>query len=122
MPTSENKFKVRMVRTPNSEEESIFIVLDKFLPFDIENDTYFLGCKLYNIFPSFGRSRRDGETLDEDLCLRGLGFDPISRDEEDVFELPTIREYTRFMELLQKEGYVWNKKKDTLTKNGRLVG
>lgn len=122
MPTSENKFKVRMVRTPNSEEESIFIVLDKFLPFDIENDTYFLGCKLYTIFLGFGRSRRDGETLDEDLRLRGLGFYPISRDEEDVFELPTIREYTRFMELLQKEGYVWNKKKDTLTKNGRLVG
>jgi hypothetical protein len=122
MSTNENKLKVRMIRTPNREEESIFIVLDKFLPFDIENDTYFLGCKLYTIFQGFGRSRRDGETLDEDLCLRGLGFDPISRDEEDVFELPTIREYTRFMELLKKNGYVWNKRKDTLTKDGRLVG
>jgi hypothetical protein len=54
--------------------------------------------------------------------LRGNGHDPVNRSREDVYELPTIREYSRFMELLKKNGYVWNKKKDTLTKDGRLVG
>lgn len=122
MPANKNTFKVRMVRTPSYEDESLFIIMDRFLPYDLDNDTYFLGCKLYITPPGIARSRRDGETLDSDLLLRGNGYDSINRDREDIYELPTIREYTRFMELLKKNGYVWNKRKDTLTKNGRLVG
>lgn len=122
MPANKNTFKVRMVRTPSYEDESLFIIMDRLPPFSIENHSYFLGCKLYITPPGIARSRRDGETLDSDLLLRGNGHDPINRDREDVYELPTIREYSRFMELLKKNGYVWNKKKDTLTKDGRLVG
>ena len=121
MPTNENKLKVRMVKTPKYEEETIFIVLDRFLPFNFETYSYLLGCKLYNSTLGIGRSMRDGEKTDSDLILRGNGYDPVHRDEEDVYELPTIREYTRFMELLKKNGYFWNKKKDIITKDGRLI-
>ena len=121
MPTNENKLKVRMIKTPKYEEETIFIVLDRFLPFTFETSSYLLGCKLYNSTQVIERSRRDGEKIDSDLMLRGNGYDPVHRDEEDVYELPTIREYTRFMELLKKNGYFWNKRKDTITKDGRLI-
>lgn len=115
-------YKIRMVRTPSYEDDTIFIIMDKLQPFSIENHSYFLGCKLYITQLGIARSRRDGETLDSDLLLRGNGYDPINRDREDIYELPTIREYSRFMELLKKNGYVWNRKKGILTKNGRLVG
>lgn len=121
MPTNENKLKVRMVKTPEYEEETIFIVLDRFLPFSIETQSYLLGCKLYATTQGFERSRRVGEKIDSDLMLRGNGYDPVGRNSTDIFELPTIREYTRFMNLLKKNGYVWNKKKGTLTKDGRLI-
>jgi hypothetical protein len=122
MPTNENKLKVRMVRTPRYEDESIFIIMDRLPPFSVVNHSYFLGCKLYNTNLGIERSTRNGEKIDSDLMLRGNGHDPVNRSREDVYELPTIREYSRFMELLKKNGYVWNKKKDTLTKDGRLVG
>lgn len=115
-------YKIRMVRTPKYEDESIFIIMDRLQPFSIENHSYFLGCKLYVTNPGADRSRRNGEKIDSDLILRGNGYDPIHRTQEDVFELPTIREYTRFTNLLKKNGYFWNRKKGTLTKNGRLVG
>jgi hypothetical protein len=121
-PTNENKLKVRMIKTPEHEEETIFIVLDRFLPFTFETNSYLLGCKLYIASPGIERSRRYGEEIDSDLRLRGNGHDPVGRNPTDVFELPTIREYTRFMDLLKKNGYFWNKKKDTLTKDGRLIG
>lgn len=121
MPTNENKLKVRMIKTPKYEEETTFIVIDRFLPFNFETYSYLLGCRLYNATPGIGRSMRDGEKIDSDLILRGNGYDPVHRDEEDVYELPTIREYTRFMELLKKNGYFWNKRKDTITKDGRLI-
>lgn len=121
MPTNENKLKVRMIKTPKYEEETTFIVIDRFLPFNIETYSYLLGCRLYNIIPGIERSTRDGEKIDSDLILRGNGYDPIHRELEDVYELPTIREYTRFMELLKKNGYVWNKRKDIITKDGRLI-
>ena len=110
-----------MVKTPEYEEETIFIVLDRFLPFTFETSSYLLGCKLYNNTPGFGRSMRDGEKIDSDLMLRGNGYDLVSRNPTDVFELPTIREYTRFMNLLKKNGYFWNKRKDIITKDGRLI-
>ena len=121
MLTNENKLKVRMVKTPEYEEETIFIVLDRFLPFTIETDSYLLGCKLYATTPGIERSRRDGEKIDSDLMLRRNDYDPVSRTPTDVFELPTVREYTRFMNLLKKNGYFWNKRKDTITKDGRLI-
>ena len=121
MPTNENKLKVRMIKTPKYEEETTFIVIDRFLPFNFETYSYLLGCRLYNSTLGIGRSMRDGEKIDSDLILRGNGYDPVHRDEEDVYELPTIREYTRFMELLKKNGYFWNKRKDTITKDGRLI-
>ena len=114
-------YKIRMVRTPKYEDESIFIIMDRLQPLSTENHSYFLGCKLYVTNLGTDRSRRNGEKIDSDLILRGNGYDPIHRTQEDVFELPTIREYTRFMELLKKNGYVWNKRKDTLTKDGRLI-
>ena len=109
-----------MIKTPEFEEETIFIVLDRFLPFafTIETDSYLLGCKLYNTTQGIGRNRRNGEKIDCDLMLRGNGYDPIKRNPTDVFELPTIREYTRFMNLLKKNGYFWNKRKDIITKDG----
>ena len=114
-------YKIRMVRTPSYEDDTIFIIMDKLQPFSIENHSYFLGCKLY--LTSLGeRSYRNGEKIDSDLMLRGNGHDHIHRNQEDVFELPTVREYTRFMNLLKKNGYFYNRKKGTLTKNGRLVG
>ena len=114
-------YKIRMVRTPSYEDDTIFIIMDRLQPFSIENHSYFLGCKLY--LTSLGeRSYRNGEKIDSDLMLRGNGHDPIHRTQEDVFELPTVREYTRFMNLLKKNGYFYNRKKGTLTKNGRLVG
>ena len=122
MPTNENKLKVRMIKTPKYEEETIFIVLDRFLPFTFETSSYLLGCKLYNTIPRIEGVMRAGEKIDSDLMLRGNGYDPVSRNLTDVFELPTIREYTRFTNLLKKNGYFWNRKKGTLTKNGRLVG
>jgi len=114
-------YKIRMVRTPKYEDESIFIIMDRLQPLSIENHSYFLGCKLYvtNLGPS--RSRRNGEYIDSDLMLRGNGHDPIHRNQEDVFELPTVREYTRFINLLKKNGYLYNRKKGILTKNGRFV-
>ena len=117
-------YKIVMVRTPKYEDESIFIIMDRLQPFSIENHSYFLGCELYVTQKGLSRSRRNGEKIDSDLILRGRGngYAPIHRDQEDVFELPTVREYTRFTNLLKKNGYVWNKKKDTLTKDGRLVG
>ena len=121
MSINENKLKVRMIKTPEDEEETIFIVLDRFLPFTFETYSYLLGCKLYNSTQVIERSRRDGEKIDSDLMLRGNGYDPVSRNLTDVFELPTIREYTRFMNLLKKNGYFWNKRKDTITKDGRLI-
>lgn len=121
MPTNKNKLKIRMVRTPKYEDESIFIIMDRLPPFSVENHFYFLGCKLYNTNPRIERSTRNGEKIDSDLMLRGNGCDHVNRDREDVYELPTIREYSRFMELLKKNGYFWNKRKDTLTKDGRLV-
>jgi hypothetical protein len=121
MPTNKNKLKVRMIKTPKYEEETTFIVIDRFLPFNIETYSYLLGCRLYNSTLGIGRSMRNGEKTDSDLILRGNGYDPVHRDEEDVYELPTIREYTRFMELLKKNGYFWNKKKDIITKDGRLI-
>lgn len=96
--------------------------MDRLLPFSVVNHSYFLGCKLYKNNPRIERSTRNGEKIDSDLMLRGNGHDPVNRSREDVYELPTIREYSRFMELLKKNGYIWNKKKDTLTKDGRLVG
>jgi hypothetical protein len=111
-----------MVRTPSYEDESTFIIMDRLPPFSVENHIYFLGCKLYLTPQGLARNHRDGEQIDSDLLLRGNGYDPIKRYREDVYELPTIREYSRFMELLKKNGYIWNKKKDTLTKDGRLVG
>ena len=120
MSTREDKLKVRMIRTPSIEDESVFIVLDTFKPYEsIVNHTYLIGCKIYEYNPGFGRTRRCGEAINP--ILRERRYDGIGRKREDIFEIPTIREYTRFMELLQKEGYVWNKKKGTLTKDGRLV-
>ena len=111
-----------MVKTPKFEEETIFIVIDRFLPFTIETHSYLLGCRLYNSTPGIERSRRDGEEIDSDLILRGRNtYDRILRNSTDVFELPTIREYTRFMNLLKENGYFWNKRKDTITKDGRLI-
>lgn len=121
MSTNENKLKVRMVKTPEYEDETIFIVLDRFLPFTIETNSYLLGCKLYATIPGIERNMRDGEKIDSDLMLRGNGYDPVGRNPTDVFELPTIREYTRFMNLLKKNGYFWNKRKDIITKDGRLI-
>jgi hypothetical protein len=119
MSTREDKLKVRMIRTPSYEDESVFIVLDAFQPYDSIFHSYLIGCKLYMQKPMVERSRRGEEVLHP--ILRERRYDGINRSKEDVFEIPTIREYTRFMELLQKEGYVWNKKKGTLTKDGRLV-
>lgn len=114
-------YKIRMVRTPKYEDESIFIIMDRLQPLSTENHSYFLGCKLYVTNLGTDRSRRNGENIDSDLMLRGNGHDPIYRNQEDVFELPTVREHTRFVNLLKKNGYLYNRKKGTLTKNGRLV-
>lgn len=121
MSTREDKLKVRMIRTPSFENESVFIVLDALKPYEesIVSHSYLIGCKMYEYNPGAGRTVRCGETVNP--RLRERRYAGIARSREDVFEKPTIREYTRFMELLQKEGYVWNKKKDTLTKDGRLV-
>lgn len=125
MSTNENKLKVRMIKTPKFEEETLFIVIDRFLPFTIEtNEThsYLLGCKLYHATPGIERCRRNGEEIESDLILRRRNaYDHVLRNRTDVFELPTIREYTRFMNLLKKNGYFWNKRKDIITKDGRLI-
>ena len=92
-------YKIRMVRTPSYEDDTIFIIMDRLQPFSIENHSYFLGCKLYVTNLGASRSRRNGEKIDSDLMLRGNGHDHIHRNQEDVFELPTVREYTRFREL-----------------------
>ena len=120
MSTREDKLKVRMIRTPSFENESVFIVLDTLKPYEsILDHSYLIGCKIYESNPGIGRTVRCGEAVNP--RLRERRYEGIGRSREDVFEIPTIREYTRFMELLQKEGYVWNKKKGTLTKDGRLV-
>ena len=110
-----------MIRTPSYEDESVFIVLDTLKPYEesIISQSYLIGCQIYEFNLGIGRTKRNGEAVNP--RLRERRYYGIGRSREDVFEIPTIREYTRFMELLQKEGYVWNKKKGTLTKDGRLV-
>ena len=122
MPTNKNKLKVRMIRTPEYENESTFIVIDRLLPeFDTKHANYLLGCQLYTNTVGIGPSRRMGEKMKSDLILRGNDDESVYRSRTDVFELPTLREYIKFMDLLKENGYCWNKRKDIITKNGRLI-
>lgn len=90
-----------MIRTPSYEDESLFIVLDAFQPYDSICHSYLIGCKLYMHKSMVERSRRGEEVLYP--ILRERGYDGINRSKEDIFEIPTIREYTRFMNYYRKK-------------------
>ena len=133
MPTNENKLKLRMIRTPDKERDSSFIVLDKFLPYDLfRNRTYYLAFQLYesefvNLEDGTKRFINIRLYKDNEILLRAendvwdkLGekhkYNPIARSENDVCNEPSVDEYQRFAKALMKYGLVYNKKTCQLTK------
>lgn len=132
MQIPEEDYKIRMVITPSFEGESRYIVMDKLKPFDEHTTCYTLGCCLYS-----GKSRADGKTIRDSeipfsqLCMRHrqkstitrteIRLDgPICRTKEDMFEIPTLEEYNKFMTLLRMNGFSYNRKKGELKKDGRV--
>lgn len=127
MQIPEEDYKIRMVITPSIEGESRFIIMDKLRPFDKNNETYAIGCCLYT-----GKSRADGKTIrDGEMPFNGLylrhkqgindAFNgPVYRTREDIFEIPTLEEYNKFIRLLKKNGFSYNRKKGELKKDGRV--
>ena len=133
MPTRKNTLKLRMIRTPDMERDSSYIVLDEFLPYDFfRNSTYYLGFQLYEsklIDLEDGTRRGINIRLykDNEILLRAetdiwdkLGeqykSNPIARFENDVWAEPSVDEYQRFAKALMKYGLVYNKKTCQLTK------
>lgn len=133
MPTNENKLKLRMIRSLDSERDSSYIVLDKFLPYDyIEGRAYYLAFQLYeskfvNLEDGTRRLINIRLHKDNEILLRAkndvwdkLGekykSNPIARSENDVWNEPSVDEYQRFAKALMKYGLVYNKKTCQLTK------
>ena len=125
MQILEEGYKIRMVITPSIEGESRFIVMDKLKPFDKNNISYALGCCLYKgKSRADGKSIRDGEIPFNVLYLRhkkqrsDVINGPIFRTKDDTFEIPTLEEYNKFIRLLKKNGFSYNRKKGELKKDG----
>lgn len=127
MQIPEEGYKIRMVITPSIEGESRFIVMDKLRPFDKNNGSYALGCCLYSGKPrADGKNIRDGEIPFKRLYLRHKKGrndalnGPVYRTKEDIFEIPTLEEYNKFITLLRMNGFSYNRKKGELKKDGRV--
>lgn len=122
-----------MIRTPDMERDSSYIVLDEFLPYDyFRNRTYYLGFQLYesklvDLEDGTRRAINIRPCKDIGILLRAkydvwdkLGeqykSNPIARSENDVWTEPSVDEYQRFAKALMKYGLVYNKKTCQLTK------
>jgi hypothetical protein len=128
MQISEEGYKIRMVMSPSFEGESRFIIMDKLKPFDKNNMSYTLGCCLYNTKLGLdGKIIRNGEIPFSQLYLRyqressrNAINGPLAGSSEDIFEKPTLEEYNKFIQLLKKNGFSYNRKKGELKKDGRV--